>query len=170
MLIQYFRRIFTGFGSLPRPTSIPPISEAQAEALDALQFYSEECGRSFEFRKGDVQYINNLSIFHARDGWTDTKDQYVISFTPICFFTSALLIPSTMISYSRLPHPLTPSPFKQIKPSSLTNPPSPPPLGPGTSSASGCATKNTAGRSLPRCNRATVAPGTACITHPLATR
>ncbi|KAE8391483.1 hypothetical protein ETB97_006777 [Aspergillus alliaceus] len=71
VLIQYARRYFTGFLAQPRSTNIPPISEAQAEALDALHFLAEEHSAALDFQKGDVQYINNLSIFHARKGFRD---------------------------------------------------------------------------------------------------
>lgn len=74
-MIQYFRRLFTGYGSLPRPSTIPPITEAQAEALDALEFYSEAAGKRLEFKKGDIQYVNNLSIFHAREGFVDSREK-----------------------------------------------------------------------------------------------
>ncbi|KAJ6180848.1 hypothetical protein N7519_011309 [Penicillium mononematosum] len=49
----------------------PPITEAQAEALDALHFLAEEHSAALDFQKGDVQYVNNLSIFHARNGFKD---------------------------------------------------------------------------------------------------
>jgi len=73
LVIQYFRRLFTGFGSLPRPSTFPPISEGQAEAIDALQYYAEENCLRLDFKKGDIQYINNLSIFHAREAYRDGK-------------------------------------------------------------------------------------------------
>lgn len=75
VLIQYARRSFTGYQALPRPKNIPPITEAQAEALDALHFLAEKHAVGLDFRKGDIQYINNLSIFHARDGFQDTPEQ-----------------------------------------------------------------------------------------------
>lgn len=75
VLIQYARRSFTGFGALPRSTDIPPITEAQAEALDTLHFLAEKYAVGLDFRKGDVQYVNNLSIFHARDGFTDSPEK-----------------------------------------------------------------------------------------------
>ncbi|KAK6815129.1 Taurine catabolism dioxygenase TauD TfdA family protein [Aspergillus parasiticus SU-1] len=75
VLIQYARRYFTGFLAQPRSTNIPPISEAQAEALDALHFLAEEHSAALDFQKGDVQYINNLSIFHARKGFRDEPDK-----------------------------------------------------------------------------------------------
>jgi len=73
LVMQFFRRSYTGFGGLPRPSTIPPITEAQAEALDALQFTSAEHSISMDLQKGDIQYINNLSIFHARDAYTDSQ-------------------------------------------------------------------------------------------------
>lgn len=75
VIIQYARRGFTGFLNLPRSTDIPPITEAQAEALDALHFLAEKFSLTLDFQKGDVQYINNLSIFHARDGFVDAPGQ-----------------------------------------------------------------------------------------------
>ncbi|PYH87314.1 putative TfdA family oxidoreductase [Aspergillus uvarum CBS 121591] len=71
VLIQYARRYFTGFQAQPRSADIPPITEAQAEALDALHFLAEQHSAALDFQKGDVQYINNLSIFHARNGFRD---------------------------------------------------------------------------------------------------
>jgi len=57
--------------TVPRSANIPPISEFQAEALDTLHFLAEKYRVTLDFRKGDIQYINNLSIFHARDGFVD---------------------------------------------------------------------------------------------------
>ncbi|QKX63827.1 uncharacterized protein TRUGW13939_10998 [Talaromyces rugulosus] len=74
VLIQYARRSFTGYQSLGRSPDIPPITEAQAEALDALHFLAEKYSVGLDFRAGDVQYVNNLSIFHARDGFVDTAE------------------------------------------------------------------------------------------------
>lgn len=75
MIIQYARRTFTGYWGLPRSSNIPPITEAQAEALDALHFLAEKHAVSLDFKKGDIQFVNNLSILHARDGFKDTPQQ-----------------------------------------------------------------------------------------------
>ncbi|KAG6873161.1 hypothetical protein C0995_002010 [Termitomyces sp. Mi166 len=75
IIIQYARRYFTGFLGLPRSSTIPPITEAQAEALDALHFLAEKFSLGLNFQKGDIQYINNLSIFHARDGFRDEGER-----------------------------------------------------------------------------------------------
>ncbi|KAI1075995.1 Clavaminate synthase-like protein [Whalleya microplaca] len=73
--LQYGRRYFVGFGALPRSANIPPITEAQAEALDTIHFLGEKFCVDTYFQKGDIQYVNNLALFHARDGFTDTKEK-----------------------------------------------------------------------------------------------
>ncbi|KAF2624324.1 Clavaminate synthase-like protein [Macroventuria anomochaeta] len=64
LIIQCAHRTFTGFQGLPHSRDISPITEAQAEALDALHFLVEK----------RWQFANNLSIFHARDGFTNTEE------------------------------------------------------------------------------------------------
>jgi hypothetical protein len=71
VIIQYAWRGFTGYLTAPRSANIPPISEKQAEALDALHFLAEKYRVTLDFQKGDIQYVNNLSIFNARDGFVD---------------------------------------------------------------------------------------------------
>ncbi|OCL02523.1 Clavaminate synthase-like protein [Glonium stellatum] len=75
IILQYARRYFTGFGALPRSTEIPPITEAQAEALDAIHFLGERFNVGLDFQRGDAQYVNNLAVFHARDGFKDSAEQ-----------------------------------------------------------------------------------------------
>jgi len=75
IIIQYARRPFTGFGDVPRPSDIPPVNEVQAEAMDALHYISERNCIAFDLNKGDIQYINNLSIFHARNEFLDSAEQ-----------------------------------------------------------------------------------------------
>jgi hypothetical protein len=75
ILLQYARRYYVGFGQLPRSKHLPPITEAQAEALDSLHFLGERFSVSTNFKKGDMQYVNNVAIFHARDGFIDKGDK-----------------------------------------------------------------------------------------------
>ncbi|KAJ6438151.1 taurine catabolism dioxygenase [Purpureocillium lavendulum] len=72
LLIQYARRAFVGYWGLPRSANIPAITEAQAEALDALHYTAEKHAVALEFRPGDIQFVNNLSIFHARGSFRDS--------------------------------------------------------------------------------------------------
>ncbi|KAF4612243.1 hypothetical protein D9613_004589 [Agrocybe pediades] len=75
IIIQYARRLFTGFLGLPRSEGIPPLTEAQAEALDTVHYLAEKYSLGLSFQKGDIQYINNLSIFHGRDGYKDSPER-----------------------------------------------------------------------------------------------
>ncbi|CAF9903720.1 MAG: hypothetical protein GOMPHAMPRED_000513 [Gomphillus americanus] len=82
MIIQYARRSFTGYWGLPRSFNIPPITEAQAEALDALHYTAEKFAIALDFKQGDIQFANNLSIFHARGGFKDSveKQRHLVRF------------------------------------------------------------------------------------------
>jgi len=75
IVIQYSRRQFTGYGTQQRSVHIPPISEAQAEALDMLHFYAEKYSLELNFKKGDIQYINSMGLLHARDAFTDEGEK-----------------------------------------------------------------------------------------------
>ncbi|RDW76888.1 TauD/TfdA family dioxygenase [Aspergillus mulundensis] len=75
LIIQYARRGFTGYWGKPRAATLPPITEAQAEALDALHYLAEKSAVALDFHKGDIQVVNNLSIFHARAGFTDSDEK-----------------------------------------------------------------------------------------------
>ncbi|KAM6495155.1 hypothetical protein JOM56_009778 [Amanita muscaria] len=77
VVIQYSRRRFTGYGPQKRSTHVPPLTEAQAEALDAVHFLAEQFSVGLNFQKGDVQYINSLGLLHARDAFRDDDDVHV---------------------------------------------------------------------------------------------
>ncbi|KAA8646027.1 TauD/TfdA family dioxygenase [Aspergillus tanneri] len=68
VLIHFSRRSLVGFGSLSRTRLL---SVKQAEALDSLHFLAEKFHISMQLRKGDMQFINNLSILHSRKGYKD---------------------------------------------------------------------------------------------------
>ncbi|KAJ7168375.1 hypothetical protein C8R43DRAFT_148893 [Mycena crocata] len=73
IVIQYSRRHFTGYGPQARNPDIPPISEAQAEALDTVHFLAEKYSLGLNFQKGDIQYINSMGLLHARDAFVDDE-------------------------------------------------------------------------------------------------
>ncbi|KAL0959090.1 hypothetical protein HGRIS_014388 [Hohenbuehelia grisea] len=73
-VIQYSRRKFTGYGAQKRSPHIPPITEAQAEALDALHFLAEKFSLGIQGQKGDIQYINNVGLVHAREAFRDDSE------------------------------------------------------------------------------------------------
>lgn len=75
LIIQYSRRNLTGYLDCKRSTGIPPLTEAQAEALDAVHFTAEKHALSLDFHNGDIQFANNLSILHARAAFTDSHEK-----------------------------------------------------------------------------------------------
>jgi alpha-ketoglutarate-dependent taurine dioxygenase len=36
-----------------------------------MHFLGEKYNLGLNFQKGDIQYVNNLGVFHARDAFTD---------------------------------------------------------------------------------------------------
>ena len=53
---------------------MPPLSEAQAEALDALHFAAMKHQLTMQLEKGDIQFINNVALVHAREGFRDEPE------------------------------------------------------------------------------------------------
>lgn len=58
----------------PRPSYLPPLTEAQAEALDAVHFTANKHAMNIQLEKGDMQFSNNLALFHAREAFKDGPD------------------------------------------------------------------------------------------------
>lgn len=67
VLLQSFRRPFTGFGDTPRSPNLPPLTDDQKEALDTLYFTGLAESFSIDFEHGDLLLFNNLALLHARD-------------------------------------------------------------------------------------------------------
>ena len=57
-----------------RRPEVPQLSEAQAEAIDLLHDIAEELSFEMSFRPGDIQFVNNHVIYHARRGFEDGAD------------------------------------------------------------------------------------------------
>jgi hypothetical protein len=54
-----------------RRPEVPRLSAAQAEAIDLLHDIAEELSFEMSFRPGDIQFVNNHVIYHARRGFED---------------------------------------------------------------------------------------------------
>ncbi|RMZ86330.1 hypothetical protein DV736_g6445, partial [Chaetothyriales sp. CBS 134916] len=70
----FSRRQLTGSTVSPRPAHFPALTEAQAEALDAVHFSADHHSLNIQLEKGDMQFINNLALFHAREAFKDGAD------------------------------------------------------------------------------------------------
>src|SRR5881227_767311 len=58
-----------------RRPEVPRLSPAQAEALDLLHELAEELCFEMSFQPGDIQFVNNHVIYHARTAFEDAPDQ-----------------------------------------------------------------------------------------------
>lgn len=75
VIIQYGRRgYFPFFEDQSLPEGVPPITAEQHVALDALHFTAEEHSLSIDLQPGDLEYFNNLTIFHARTSSEDSAE------------------------------------------------------------------------------------------------
>lgn len=54
--------------------SVPQPSARQVEALDAVQQLAEKHQLRLTMQPGDLTFINNFGLLHARDGFEDTEE------------------------------------------------------------------------------------------------
>ncbi|RSL74380.1 hypothetical protein CEP53_000257 [Fusarium sp. AF-6] len=77
VITNYSRRILCGEPSNgPRTPGIPGLSEAQAEAIDALHAIGRRHELKQSMEKGDIRFVNNLAIMHRRDPYGDTTHDH----------------------------------------------------------------------------------------------
>jgi hypothetical protein len=74
IILNFSRRHITGSQHTPRTKGIPPISEAQAEALDAVHFLAEKHELRTTMAPGDLRFFNNLALMHRRDAFEDDSN------------------------------------------------------------------------------------------------
>lgn len=61
----------TYMGSADRFPEVPEMTPAQKEALETVQALADELRLDMEFRRGDMQFINNHVVFHTRQAFRD---------------------------------------------------------------------------------------------------
>ena len=71
LIMSFARTVITGSESNPRTAGLPPITEEQAEALDAVHFIAEKHSLQSRMQPGDMRFINNLAVLHRRDSFVD---------------------------------------------------------------------------------------------------
>ena len=74
MILNVSRQLLVGHAPLaPRSQGIPGLTEAQAEALDALHLVAEKHEIKTTMDKGDMRFINNMGIVHRREAFENDK-------------------------------------------------------------------------------------------------
>jgi hypothetical protein len=72
--------LLTGTSTAIRSHGIPGLTEAQAEALDAVHFIAKKHEIRTTVKKGDIRFINNMGILHCREAFEndDTFHRHLI--------------------------------------------------------------------------------------------
>lgn len=77
LIMSFSRRLLVGhLPSEPRSAGIPGLTEAQAEALDAVHFIALKHEFKPRMMKGDLRFINNMGILHRREAFENSAGHY----------------------------------------------------------------------------------------------
>ncbi|KAI1214382.1 Clavaminate synthase-like protein [Annulohypoxylon truncatum] len=72
VMFTYSRFPMAGFKGKQRNSSLAPVSEAQIAAMDAVQFVMAKNAVPLPWKKGDIAFINDMAIMHARSSFTES--------------------------------------------------------------------------------------------------
>ena len=64
-----------GLPWITRTKSLPLLTPNQLEALDTVQHIAQAHQRVLAMRPGDLTFVNNLAVLHAREAFVDTASQ-----------------------------------------------------------------------------------------------
>ncbi|KAF2689291.1 taurine catabolism dioxygenase TauD [Lentithecium fluviatile CBS 122367] len=68
-IVQLVKAPLLGSSRIPRDASMPPLSAEQLHALHAVEELAKKHCVLLDRQKGDIQFVNNLSIMHARSAY-----------------------------------------------------------------------------------------------------
>lgn len=72
--INFGSSFVAGHPKYPFSADAPPLKDSQKEALDALFKYAKQHSFKLSQEVGDILFVNNLSIMHAREAFIDDTD------------------------------------------------------------------------------------------------
>lgn len=71
LIVNFGRAPLLGSDSNPRSPKLPPLSEAQHEALNFVEEVARSIELEIETKPGDIHFINNLAIMHRREAFVN---------------------------------------------------------------------------------------------------
>ncbi len=71
VMFTYSRFPMAGFNGKQRNPALAPVNEAQIAAMDAVQYIMAKNAVALPWGKGDIAFINDMAIMHARSGFTE---------------------------------------------------------------------------------------------------
>jgi len=72
---SHYSRTFIEVAQRRPAAEVPRLTAPQAEALDLLHELCDELSFEMSFAPGDIQFVNNHVIYHARTGFEDDPEQ-----------------------------------------------------------------------------------------------
>ena len=72
IILNYNRQALMSVDGSSRSAHLRNLSALQVEALDAIEGIARKCRLSFNMDSGDMLFINNNAMLHARQGFTDS--------------------------------------------------------------------------------------------------
>lgn len=73
-MCQLVKAPLLGSPRIPRDPSMPTLTEDQKHALQAVEETAKQVGTKLDRQKGDIQFINNLSMMHARSAYGNGQE------------------------------------------------------------------------------------------------
>ncbi|KAK5654756.1 hypothetical protein OQA88_7081 [Cercophora sp. LCS_1] len=73
LVTSFSRRLLVGYPFAPRTAGIPGLTEAQAEALDAVHFAAKKLEIKPRMQRGDLRFVNNMALLHRREAFENPK-------------------------------------------------------------------------------------------------
>ena len=79
-MMNLVRDPLQGLPSIPRTKSLPHLTPAQLEALDVVQHIAQAHQRVLSMQPGNLTFVNNLGVLHAREAFVDspTQSRYLV--------------------------------------------------------------------------------------------
>ncbi|KAF5502598.1 Taurine hydroxylase-like protein SAT17 [Colletotrichum aenigma] len=72
LFVNFSTRTFIGYGEMPdRDADYPPLSFEEREAFAGWQWVADEYSLKTDLEVGDIEWVNNLHLQHARRGFTE---------------------------------------------------------------------------------------------------
>ncbi|KAK3349051.1 hypothetical protein B0T25DRAFT_233231 [Lasiosphaeria hispida] len=76
LITSFSRRLLVGHDPFqPRSLDIPGLTEAQAEALDAVHFAACRFEIKTRMERGDLRFINNMALLHRREAFQNVPGE-----------------------------------------------------------------------------------------------
>jgi Taurine catabolism dioxygenase TauD, TfdA family len=75
-ILNFSLRLLLGNSDSPRTPGIPCLTEDQIEALSAIHFIAQKHKIDMLMKKGDLRFINNMSMVHCREAFEDDDNNH----------------------------------------------------------------------------------------------